>query len=213
MIPFGTRTLLSEAIMHKPAESKYALHDLIRNRWSPYALSPKRIEPAVLGSLFEAARWAPSSYNEQPWCFVLATQDHPAEFARLLGCLVEFNQGWAKNAYALAISCAKLAFDKNGKPNRHAYHDVGMATQNLFLQAEAHGLHCHGMAGFDEDKARSTLQIPDTHDPVAAIAIGYHADDLSKVDAKLVERDQLPRTRKALRDCVYTGAWGQNATL
>ena len=198
--------------MYKPADTKYPVHELIRNRWSPYAMSPKRIEPAVLGSLFEAARWSPSSYNEQPWCFFVATQDQPAEFAKLLGCLVEFNQGWAKNAFALALSCAKLAFDKNGKPNRHAYHDVGMATENIFLQAESHGLHCHGMAGFEEEKARSRFHIPAGWDPVAAFAIGHAAEGAS-ADPKLAQRDQDPRVRKPLSDCVYTGAWGQSASL
>jgi nitroreductase len=199
--------------MQKPAETQYPLHELIRNRWSPAAMSSRRIEPAVLGSIFEAARWAPSSYNEQPWCFFLATQGQPAEFAKLLGCLVEFNQGWAKHAYALVLSCAKLAFDKNGKPNRHAYHDVGLATENMFLQAETHGVRCHGMAGFDEEKARSVFKIPATHDPVAALALGYPVEDYSAVDPKIAQRDQAVRTRKPLSECVYVGAFGQSAPL
>lgn len=194
--------------MHKPAETRFEVHPLIRDRWSPVCFSSKRIEPEILGQLFEAARWAPSSYNEQPWAFCIATQDQPAEFAALLGCLMDANQVWAKRAYALVISVAKLAFDRNGKPNRHAFHDVGLATQNLFTQATSLGIFCHPMAGFDIDKARTKLAIPATHEASTAIAIGYPADDLSQFDAGLQQRDQSGRSRKPLSSVVYTGKFG-----
>ncbi|MDZ4686803.1 MAG: nitroreductase family protein [Planctomycetaceae bacterium] len=196
--------------MKKPAESSFALTELVRERWSPVGLSSKKIEPGVLGSLFEAARWAPSSYNEQPWAFCVATQDHPESFAAMLGCLVEANQKWAKQAYALVISCAKLNFARNDKPNRHAYHDVGLATENLFLQALSQGIYCHAMAGFDADKARIVVQIPATHDPVAAIAIGYPAAE-AEVSDDLQQRDRAARVRKPLTDQVFTGRWGKFA--
>jgi nitroreductase len=199
--------------MHHPAETQYPLHELIRDRWSPVAFASRRIEPDVLGSLFEAARWAPSSYNEQPWSFLLATQDQPDEFAKLLGCLVPGNQTWAKHAYALVLSVAKLAFARNGSPNRHAYHDVGLATQSLFLEAQSHGIACHAMAGFEIDKAREVFQIPATHDPVAAIAIGYPVADYNDVDAALRQRDERPRSRKALPECLYRDVFGRSAGL
>lgn len=197
--------------MQKPAVTNYELHPLIRDRWSPVCFTKKPIEPTILASLFEAARWAPSSYNEQPWMFCLATQDQPAEFAAMLGCLMEANQVWAKHAYALVISVAKLHFDRNGKPNRHAFHDVGLATQNLFLQALQHGIYCHPMAGFDIDKAREVLAIPLTHEASTAIAIGYAAEDLSKFDAGLQQRDQSARSRKPLAGMVSTGKFGNPA--
>lgn len=197
--------------MQKPAVANYELQPLIRDRWSPVCFTEKPIEPKILASLFEAARWAPSSYNEQPWMFCLATQDQPGDFAAMLGCLVEANQAWAKNAYALVISIAKLNFDRNGKPNRHAFHDVGLATQNLFLQALHHGIHCHPMAGFDIDKAREVLAIPATHEASTAIAIGYAADDLSGFDAGLQQRDQSARSRKPLSGMVSTGKFGNPA--
>jgi len=199
--------------MHKPAETVFPIHELIRERWSPVAFTPRRIEPAALGSLFEAARWAPSSYNEQPWCFLIATQDQPEEFAKLLGCLVPGNQKWAKNAFALALSVAKLAFARDGQPNRHACHDVGLATQNLILQAHSLGLACHAMAGFDIDRARDVFQIPTTHDPVAAIAIGYPALDYRGVDDSLRQRDERPRSRKPLLEFVHHGAFGRSFNL
>jgi nitroreductase len=194
--------------MHKPAETHFQVHPLIRDRWSPVCFSSRKIESEILGSLFEAARWAPSSYNEQPWSFCIATQDQSAEFAAILSCLMEANQVWAKNAYALVISVAKLAFDRNGKPNRHAFHDVGLATQNLFLEALSHGIFCHPMAGFDVDKARSILSIPPTHEAATAIAIGYPADDLSKFDAGLQQRDRSVRSRKPMSQVVFTGKFG-----
>lgn len=197
--------------MKKPVESSFPLQELIRERWSPLALTGKRIPAETLGSLFEAARWAPSSYNEQPWVFLIATQDQPDEFQRMASCLVEANRVWAQRAYCLAISCAKLDFARNGKPNRHASHDVGLATQNLFIQAQSLGIACHPMAGFDPLAARELFQIPANVDPVAAMAIGYQADDLSGLDDGLKQRELAPRIRKPLTDVVYTGTWGRFA--
>lgn len=194
--------------MQKSAESRYPLAPLIRDRWSPVCLTSRKIEPEILGSLFEAARWAPSSYNEQPWAFCFATHDQPQEFAAILSCLVEANQEWARNAYGLMISVAKLGFERNGKPNRHAFHDVGLATQNFFLQALSHGIYCHPMAGFDIDKARTVLNIPATHEAVAAIAFGYPPDDITACPANLQQRDAGARSRKPLSSVVYAGKFG-----
>ncbi len=197
--------------MDKPVESLFPLTDLIRERWSPLAFTDKRIPTEILGSLFEAARWAPSSYNEQPWVFLVATQDQPDEFQRMASCLVEANRVWAQRAYCLAISCARLEFARNSKPNRHAYHDVGLATQNLILQAQSQGLACHPMAGFDPLAARELFQIPATCDPVAAIAIGYQAEDLAALDDGLRQRELSPRGRKSLTEMVFTSTWGRFA--
>lgn len=198
--------------MHKPAQSQFEIHPLMRDRWSPVCFSSRPIEAKHFGSLFEAARWAPSSYNEQPWAFCIFTRDQPAEFQAMLDCLMEANQVWCKNAYALVISVAKLTYDRNGKPNRHAFHDLGLATQNLFLQATALGLSCHPMGGFDPDRARTVLAIPSTHEAVTAIAIGYAADDISSFDAGLQQRDQAPRNRKPLNSFVFSGRFGTPQT-
>src|SRR5208282_3225216 len=113
--------------MHKPATTDFPVHDLIRNRWSPRAFSDKPVEPAVLASLFEAARWAPSSSNEQPWAYLVATKDNPEDFAKMLSVLVEFNAGWAKSAPVLVLAMSRLKFP-NGNPNRNAFYDTGAAT-------------------------------------------------------------------------------------
>ena len=197
--------------LKRPAETSTAIHDLIAHRWSPRAFDSKPVEPEKLRSLFEAARWAPSSYNAQPWYFIVGTKDNPENYNRVLESLVEFNQGWAKNAPVLALSVAKLKFD-DGKPNRHAFHDVGQAAANLSLQAEALGLSVHQMAGIDPEKARKLFDIPADYEAVAGIAIGYAGEPASLPDG-LRERELAPRQRKPLDSFVFTGSWGKTLPL
>jgi nitroreductase len=198
--------------MENPAKNQHAIHELIERRWSPRAFADRGVDNATLCSLLEAARWAPSSYNEQPWSFLVATKDDAGEFERLLSCLVEFNAGWAQHAPVLMLSVAALQLQRNGKPNRHAFHDVGLAVENLVLQATALGLEAHQMAGFDVDKARELYQIPETHEPVAVIALGYPGDPDS-LPSPLRERETQPRVRKGLHEFVYTGRWGNRSPL
>ncbi len=192
--------------MEKPADAKYPINDLIKRRWSPRAFSAKMVEPEALQSLMEAARWAPSSFNEQPWSFIIATKADQIEYDRLLKCLVEFNQSWAKAAPVLMLSIARLNFEKNGKENRHAFHDVGLAAENLTIQAASLGLVVHQMAGFDLDKARETYHIPHSHSPVAAIAIGYPGDAQS-LSEEIRKMESAPRTRKPLANFVFSQEW------
>jgi nitroreductase len=193
--------------MNTTAHTTYPLHELLQRRWSPLAFSNRPVTPEQLGCLLEAARWAPSSYNEQPWHLIVATQDEPAEFDRLLTCLVEANQAWARSAPVLLLAVARLRFDRNGEPNRHAWYDVGQAIAHLSVQATALGLFVHQMAGFDADRARQTYHIPETHAPATAAAIGYHGDPAT-LSAPLQEREKGPRQRRPLTDFVYAGTWG-----
>src|ERR1700758_1710846 len=140
--------------MEKPAPTGAPVNDLIRNRWSPRAYSGEPVSNEVLRSLFEAARWAPSSSNNQPWAYIVAVKDDPEGFNKMLGILVEFNASWAKNAPVLALSVAQTKTPKDGALNRHALHDVGSASAQLTFEANTHGLLVHQMAGFDVDKAR-----------------------------------------------------------
>ena len=121
--------------LQKTAETSAPIHNVISRRWSPRAFDSSPVEPEKLISLFEAARWAASSYNAQPWFFIVATKDDSDRFKKILDCFVEFNQSWAKNAPVLALSVARLKFEHNGEPNRHAFHDVGQAAATLALQA------------------------------------------------------------------------------
>lgn len=198
--------------MEKPAPVDPKVHELIRRRWSPRAFADRPVEAETLRLLLEAAQWAPSSYNEQPWAFLVATREDPQEFERLLGCLVPFNQGWAKNAPVLMLSVARLAFERNGKPNRHAYHDVGQAAAQLTFQATALGLFVHQMAGIDAEVARETYCIPEGWDPVAAIALGYPGEPESLPD-DLRSKETAERRRKPLEDFVFSGAWGESKAL
>ncbi|HET6676617.1 MAG TPA: nitroreductase family protein [Nitrospiraceae bacterium] len=193
--------------MEKPAETAYPIHDLLRRRWSPRAFSERSVEPEKVLSLFEAARWAPSSNNEQPWSFVIATKDEPG-YRLLFACLKEGNKKWAFRAPVLALSVARLHFEDDGTPNRHAVHDTGMAVFSLVVQATALGLIIHQMAGYDVEKARQELKIPAGHDPVAMIAVGYPGDS-NQLPDYLRERELKARERKPMSEFVFEGVWGR----
>ena len=192
--------------MEKPAETQFPIHDLLQRRWSPRAFSERMVESDTLRSLFEAARWAPSSNNEQPWHFIVGTRDEPAGYDRLFSCLKEGNKKWAFRAPVLILSVARLNFEDEGTPNRHAWHDTGMAALSLSLQATALGLIAHQMAGFDVDKARADLGIPAGFEPVAMIAVGYPGDP-AILDERLRQRELAPRERKSAREIVAIGRW------
>jgi nitroreductase len=198
--------------MHKPAATDFPVHDLIRHRWSPRAFSDKPVEPAILASLFEAARWAPSSSNEQPWAYLVATKDNPEDFAKMVSVLVEFNADWAKNAPVLALAVSHLKFQSNGNPNRNAFYDTGAATILFSLEATARGLFVHQMAGFDPAKAKQVFEIPADWEPIAAFAIGYPGDPNS-LSQKLQDREVAPRTRKPLTEFVMSGRWGHTSSI
>ncbi len=193
--------------MDKNADSRFSLDPLIAERWSPLAFDSRPIEAEKLGSLFEAARWAPSCYNEQPWRFLAATREDAEGHARLLSCIVEANARWAAKAPLLILSVASLEYARNQKPNRHAQHDVGIAAQNLVIQAQSMGLCVHQMGGFDVQKARELCAIPDGFEPMAMIAVGYAAP-ADSLPEDLVERENSPRQRNDLGSMVYGAAWG-----
>ena len=195
--------------MHNPAPTHFPIHDLLALRWSPRAFAERSIEADKVNSLFEAARWAPSSNNEQPWRFVVAGKDEVEQWNRLLACVAEGNRIWAVRAPLLILSIARLNFEKWDKPNRHALHDVGMATGNLVLQATALGLVARQMAGFDVEKARADLKIPSGFEPVAMIAVGYPGDPTQLPDA-LRQRERASRQRHAASTFVYFGEWGKS---
>jgi len=197
--------------MQKPAPTNFPVHNLIRERWSPRAFASKHVEPAILASLFEAARWAPSSNNEQPWAYLVATKDDSENFAKTLSVLVEFNAAWAKEAPVLMIAVSRLNF-QNGTPNRNAFYDTGAATALLSVEATARGLAVHQMAGFDHTKAKQVFGIPEDCEPIAAIAIGYPGDPES-LSQKLRDREVAPRTRKPLSEFVMSGRWGHTSPI
>jgi nitroreductase len=198
--------------MENPASNEFPIHDLLKRRWSPRAFSEKPVPPEALRSLFEAARWAASCYNDQPWAYIVATRDNPEEFARLAGVLVEGNTVWATKAPVLALSLARLNFQHNQKPNRHAVHDVGAASASLALEATARGIGVHQMGGFYPDKAREVFQIPADWEPVAAFAIGYPGDP-AFLPETLRAREGVARSRKPISDFVMSGKFGRRSPI
>ena len=206
--------------MEKPAENAHPIEELLRQRWSPRAFSDRPVEPEKLASMFEAARWSASCFNEQPWSFIVATRDDAFEFARLLSCLVEGNQAWASHAPVLMVSVARLNFTRvfvpegkavdtrrmteRGNPNRHAIHDVGLATAQMILQALAMGVFVHPMAGFYPDKVRELYSVPEGYEPVAAIAAGYPGNP-ADLPESLRQRELAPRVRKPQEEFVLRG--------
>ena len=192
----------------KHAATDHPILKILAERWSPYGFEDRPVADADLRSLFEAARWAASSYNEQPWNYLVATQENQPEFERILSCLVESNQAWARNAPVLALAVVSLQFAKNKQDNRAAVHDMGLAAGNLVVEATARGLSVHHMIGILPDKAREVYQIPEHFEAWTAMAIGYKADPAKLSDA-LKERDLAPRQRKRLSKFVFTGLWGR----
>ncbi len=185
----------------KPAPLSYSVHPLIQNRWSSMAISSQSVDPALVASLLEAARWAASSYNEQPWSYVvgyLGDENH----SKLASCLVEGNS-WARLAPVLMMSVADYYFSHNHKPNRHYMHDVGAANATMHLQATELGLSFHQMAGFENEKAEELFGIGDEHEAVSIIAIGYPGE-ASHLPENLREREVALRSRKSFEEMFWS---------
>lgn len=198
MPPTPTQSI--EKLKHAPEET--GVDDLIRRRWSPRAYSEKEVTAEELKRLFEAARWAASSSNEQPWRFLVGRRGDET-YQKIFNALVEFNQSWAKTAPVLVLSVAKKSFTAKGTPNRHALHDTGAATANLTLQATADGLHSHSMAGFDPEQARASFGIPSDYEMGAVTAIGYFGDPAG-LPEHLQKMEVSARQRKPLEEIVFS---------
>lgn len=166
----------------------------IEIRKSLRAYSDQALAPTTIRTLFEAARWAPSSSNEQPWVYIYATREQPELWNKLLDTLVEGNRVWAHRAPLLVLALARKNFIRNGKPNGSARYDVGTANAFLTLQATALGLNVHQMGGYDKAKAIENLSIPDTHEPVVMMAVGYPGD-AAMLNEELRKRENAPRER------------------
>lgn len=191
--------------MSKVAAAEPSIHDLLAHRWSPRAFVPEALSPTELDRLLEAARWAPSAANGQPWRFVVMPRDDEPGFAALLDCLVTGNQAWAKNAAALILGVTRVQ-RPDGKPHRWAWYDLGLAVENLVLQATADGLGAHQMAGFDADRARALYAIPEAFEPVVAIAVGRVAAP-DTLDDEQRAREEAPRERKPRGEIIFGGEW------
>jgi nitroreductase len=184
--------------------SAHSIEPLILNRWSPRAMSGEETSDEERLRLFEAARWAPSTMNEQEWRFLYATRNTPA-WQTHFDLLVDANQVWCKNAAMLVVIASKKTFTRGGEPNPVHLFDCGNAFENLALQGVAMGLVVHGMAGFDYDKARTSLRIPDDYDVAAMFAVGRPGDP-SDLPEKLRAREK-PSDRKPIDQIICEGAF------
>lgn len=190
--------------MTKTATTQYPVNAYIAERWSPRAFDARTIAEDDLMSLFEAARWAASAYNSQPWRFVYAHRDGPA-FETLADCLIEFNAVWARHAAVLLIASAKTSH-ADGKPNGHALYDLGQSMAMLSVEATARGIYVHQMAGIYPEKARTLLGVPDGFVPATAAALGYLGDPAA-LSEKLQLREQAPRERHPVSAFAFEGRW------
>lgn len=191
-------------LKHAPAVE--GVLPIFHTRWSPRSFSDREVSPANLAKVFEAARWAASSYNEQPWRFLVGTRGSET-YKKIFDSLIPFNQLWAASAPVLILGVAKTTFSHNGTPNRVALYDLGAATSYLTLQAAALGLATHQMAGFDPEAARKAFAIPADYLIGAVIALGYQSEPAALANEQLVAQEVTPRQRKPLKE-VMLSSWG-----
>jgi nitroreductase len=181
---------------------EFPIEPLILRRWSPRAMSGEAISEKEMLTLFEAARWAPSTNNEQEWRFIYARRDTDA-WGTLFNLLAEGNRIWCDRAALLCVICAHTVFSRNGKPNPVHLFDCGNAFENLALQGAAMGLVVHGMAGFDYERAREALGVPADFAVAAMFAVG-RPGDVNELPEKLREREK-PSDRRPVRESISEG--------
>lgn len=196
--------------MNKIAQNDHEIHDLLRTRWSPRSFSPQPVEAEQLLSLFEAARWAPSGNNRQPWSFIVTHGQTPEAYGNLLGTLNERNQAWAKTAPVLVLAIAQIE-PEPGKANPFAIYDLGQAVAHLSIQASALGLSVHQIGGFDRVKAEQIFELPTGYQPVTVFAMGFPGDP-QVLPEGFRAGETAPRDRKPLSDFAYQGKWQQPLT-
>jgi len=195
---------------NKRANTQVAIHDIIADRWSPRAFdADKKVSEKALLAMLEAARWAPSCFNDQPWRYVVFDKSKDETVWRnALMVLAEKNQLWAKNAPLLILTVAANNFSHNGNANRWSQYDTGAATLNLILQAETLGLVAHQMGGFDVEKAHIAFDVPKDYTLMSMVAVGYQGDEnILSDDFKQAEGED--RSRSGINNIVFHGAWGK----
>lgn len=202
--------MMIDSEVQKTRNPTHEINSLIINRWSPRSFMPEEISDKELFTLFEAARWAPSSSNSQPWRFIYAKRNSK-NWDALFELLVEFNKQWCADASSLVVIVSRKNFEHNGQPSVTHQFDTGSAWENLAIQAVSQGLITHAMAGFDYEKARKNLEVPEDYDVVAMIAIGKRGPK-EKLSPELQARE-IPNTRKPLSEIVMEGKFGNKANI
>ncbi len=204
---FQTQDAFDDTLSPVRLNIQSTIHGLLAHRRSPRAFSDRPIEPWKVASLFEAARWSPSCANEQPWYFIIATPDDTVAYRAFYQSLNEGNRRWAAKAPLLVLGLARATFDSSGRPNRHAWYDLGQSVAHLSVQATALGLVVHQMAGFDPEKFKQSYPLREGFEPVVVFTVGYPGKP-DELPEDLRTRELAPRTRKPLESFVFTEQWG-----
>jgi len=197
--------------MDKPAKTNFDIHPLLKERWSPRSFTDQMVDKETLQRIFEAARWTPSSSNDQPWRFILGTKGDNT-WNMIMETLVEFNQKWAKLAPVLALSIGKKISDKNGRPSRTFLYDVGQSVAHITFQAMHEGLFVHQMGGFSAQKAAEIFNIPQEYQVITAFAIG-HKGQPELLEDNFAEMEKSERKRHPASDFVFSELFGKKADL
>lgn len=197
--------------MKKPTNNNYPINDLLKQRWSPRAYSEKLVEREKLQSIFEAARWAPSSMNEQPWRFIVGIKGEKT-WEMIFDTLVEWNQQWAGKTPVLVLNLAKKTFTYKGRPNVTYAYDTGQAVAMMVTEAANQGLFSHQMGGFSAKKAAELFEIPGDFQPISVTAIGYYGD-AEELPPDLYKSEMEERKRKQLSEVVFSNCFGLGSNL
>jgi nitroreductase len=197
--------------MDKPALTQLDIHPLIKKRWSPRAFLSQPVDKEVLRRIFEAARWAPSSYNEQPWRFIFGEKDDET-WEKIFQTLKPSNKLWAALAPVLILSVGKKIVTINNTTNKVYQYDVGQSVAYITFQVMQEGLYIHQMGGFDGDKARDTFEIPEDYQPVTVLAIGYKGEP-GILNEEHQKKELAPRQRRQADDFVFSGTFGKKSLL
>ncbi|QLE02609.1 nitroreductase family protein [Galbibacter sp. BG1] len=198
-------TPLEQLNLDKIAKTNHEIYALLKMRWSPRVFKEEKLPENEVKQLFEAARWAPSSFNRQPWRFIYAEKGSDA-YDKIVGCLSDFNKSWVTNAPLLAITAYKEKTEE-GDENFHALHDLGLAVGNICVQAQYMNIGVHQMAGIDWKKAQKEFKIPDGFHVSTAIAFGYYGGDFEKLNEELLEMETKERERMPQEDFAFEGSW------
>jgi nitroreductase len=197
--------------MVNPTKNHYQINELIKQRWSTRAFSNKPLEKEKLNSILEAARWAPSAFNEQPWRFIIG-QNGDSTYNNILKTLVDWNKLWGGNAPVLILNIAKKTFTANNKENGTSGYDLGQAVGFMILEIVNQGLHSHQMSGFDPEKAAELFNIPDDYQAVSVTALGYYGD-VKELPQDIAGMESKPRERFDINSMVFSESFGKSLEL
>ena len=203
-------TKTEQIALEKIADNEHEIYALLKQRYSPRIFDDRPIPENEMQRLFEAVRWAASSYNRQPWRFIFAHKSSDA-YDDMLNCLSDFNQKWVKNAPVLMLCAYKEKTDK-GDENFHALHDLGLSLGNMTVQAQYMGIALHHMAGVDWKKAQKVFEVPEGYHIATALALGYYGGDLDNLNADLREQETADRERMPQDEFAFENVWKRTTT-